>query len=423
MRKIIKKLLLVVCAFTLVLGVVACGGDDSSDSNGGGSNNPNGGNPITCKHDLKLQHKSFGTCGSYAIYYSCDCGKEVGEGIEYKLACNSKNFSSGYSYDENGNAIGVKSSGTCPSCSLKISIVVGNESNGCNSRSFTRVEFDDCKFEISQYVKTHKNLVAKSINLNEFGGCGGSIYVTACRDCGEAAYTTNHYAHEFDCQNAKITYKKDSYGFPTEVVESFDCDECGLHYHAKDVIETIDGCHSIKNEQILLKINSNVLINIENKSIVSKHTFRLPTYTVLGDCIKDGVEVKSACAVCPLSVKTVMKAHVPGEEKHIDFEQHGTCGGDLDYVECLNCKTPLKATDGMLYCDFSDPVENGYIDSEGNQHYTFKSTCHDCGLVLYQDTYSKKITEKEYYVYLTTRYSKDGEVIIEFKNSNYTVLE
>lgn len=203
----------------------------------------------------------------------------------------------------------------------------------------------------------HSVLERGSIDLSEFGTCGGFIYYDAC-PCGDVI--------EYDLENSVLQCSdyievESESGSDTEYHASYSCSRCKMHAEMHAVI-TYDreNCSATIINDYSFKMNGEAFLE-----------FRVIEYNV--------------------------SVHDEEYGKVLNLKKYGACGGTITVNICKTCGYFDSFYDeDFSSCDMKE-TERNYDDENGNTVSVITLRCEECGLVY--ETRSYLDVESECVIY------------------------
>ncbi len=238
--------------------------------------------------------------------------------------------------------------------------------------------------------------------LAEYGiACGGYIELEQCVGCGQK----NNYWNRFDnCDYEHRGTSEDGY-------EMYSCRKCAASLHIKRTVGDKQGdCSYVEAEHVIYYVDGASVLELSLERKFYQHNY---TYDVSmqGETCDDGIIVTYHCADCGSSHTEHIGGHFYQTTKH-DLAEYGiTCGGYVEFNECLACGVSGGYWNEYYNCRFN------YMgtDNEGAEVYS----CQTCGASRYV-----KITagdKQENCLYINTVYTKyyvNGELAFEFSRDD-----
>ena len=203
----------------------------------------------------------------------------------------------------------------------------------------------------------HKELHKVTVNLAEYGACGGYLYYETCA-CGEVKIFDTTSGLDMDCNFAKMEesqgdpYVDDDGNMCMEM--SSRCPACGLELKgfAKQLI---DGCEA---------------------KIVAWYTL-----SVKGEIIAENLFAE---------IGSMGEQH-EYEDVTVDLAEYGACGGVMKLEKCSVCGkiNGIKwTTDIKCKIDLTEPTPEKITDENGIVHTVQQVVCPDCGLRFVMDMWT-----------------------------------
>ena len=223
----------------------------------------------------------------------------------------------------------------------------------------------------------HTVLTEKTIDLAEFGTCGGIVTVSSCA-CGEVVIgDVQNFESNCDIETMKMGQGVDENGVPYMYMEGL-CSDCGLLIMAK-VTMTQNGCE---------------------QSQVMAYTFIMEEETVFEvTLIYTGADHNT-------------------EEAVIEFKDYSDCGTKVYVEQCKDCGEITYVYNYEIKCDYEETTEK-VVDENGNEHVVTTLVCKVCGLSCVEDVWTEVESVCVYTTYRTYTALYEGEVIFEYKSESY----
>ena len=235
----------------------------------------------------------------------------------------------------------------------------------------------------------HKELHKVTVNLEEVGGCEGTIYYETC-ECGEVKL--------FDVENSDIqcdsddNYEEgtfeDENGNVYEYMRMI-CDDCGLEVYAT-MFEYEEGC----TEHMTITYNLTFKeLKLENLVYDNSYTYHRNTGYI-----------------------------------NVDLGEHNCCAGYADVYACLDCGQYIYVDDVQTECDINfdeEPEIEIITDENGITKYVQKAECSICGLYVMISYWVEETSDCEGYEYHSMIFGNNEKIIIDitdvehYENHNF----
>jgi len=306
----------------------------------------------------------------------------------------------------------------CKDCGMEVSAIAYLTQDGCTQTMAFTYEFkingevilDNAGYEDS--YTSHKTIGQATIELKEYGACGGKLVVYKCGDCGAITEVEDF---ELGC---KIDMEKepepemvtDKNGV-VHAIQKVQCPNCGLEIVVDTWVEQESECVSITYMSMMIRIGETVIVELTDEYWNSTHNYEY-TYEFLGEegnC-EAGVKVTEYCTICGDSYSYTSHGHGKTERsEEVNFSEYGMCGGTCEVERCKICKTITYVYENS-YCNwqFVDKTEDGYQVFEC-------STCKATKVVYTYD--SEKDENCQYYHTETRIYLVKGEEVYRYESS------
>ncbi len=383
-------------------------------------------------------------CYVTIVYQTCSCGKVKVLNIDKsKFDCELEEVGDAvYGKDENGYET-ESQHWKCVDCGLEADSYLCEGMIGCTEFMRGTYSFyyngetiiEDVYFE--QTYESHYGEYV-TLNLADYGACGGTVRVRKCNDCGEIYDFYLDYLYTDGCDIDLNVFE--SLDNPTETTIDSDgnehkiyrasCSKCGLTVTGDICTEIYSVCESKLTITLTLSCGDTKIAETIDTDSEEDHdytktiTFKDETlgceggYTVVKHCTKCGDEYKYS-----------------GEGHNTDYveidlaEKYGACSGSIDIKECVNCGKQFYSYFNKGCGTTSDKT---ITDDDGTIHRIYTTKCNICNLTFIRD-YASKYTDECNYTTVTKFQiisNSDGEVLFEMdgivsENSdhNYEIKE
>jgi len=387
---------------------------------------------VDCDHtDLHKESIDFGELGAcdwVLYYYTCECGEiKVIDTENSNILCDfDTDYEQDQYVDENGNAV-MTMHGICH-CGMEVIASAVVTENGCTETydfDYT-FKFNGEVVASMGYVETdtwHSNEERATIDLSEYGACGGSLIVYKCTDCGEI---TEIYDFDVDC-NVDLENEPEAEEVTDEngvvhYIQKVECPDCDLALVVDTWVEEISVCEKITHMTMTVAYGETTIVELYDSYYDDTHEYEY-AYELQGETCEDGVKITVHCDICGDSYTYNNNWHGNTEyDVEIDLSEHSTCGGTMNVDRCSICGYITYINDMNINCNMSDGVEEEITDAEGNViGYKYTSTCLDCGLEFVEQEWIETHSACEYSEYEGAYIYKGEDCIFAYEDSwNYS---
>ena len=367
----------------------------------------------------------YGACGGYIEYRSCACGAQ--SALIDDVACEYESEITPYEKDGVLHALQTV---ICRTCGLTITTDAYQVQEGCYESIYgtitikvgeqTVVENLECvmfreenhdyeyTFELmgdscedglryqricktcgygkdsSAFTYSHETFPTNSIDLAEYGACGGSIDFYAC-PCGKLSRVESNFECELQYCDNKLETDEDGI---EHWVETATCANCGLQY-VRDDYTVREGCVDIRYRTISVTVGENVVLEPYKFAAerIANHTYEY-RFEMYGESCEDGYVAHISCKNCDYSRTEEFRGHKTYESYH-DLTKYGACGGYIRMRSCP-CGENGGYPDYSFACNFSEAQTHTYVGEDGFTHTVSTWVCEDCGLTRTEDHYTVK---------------------------------
>ncbi len=243
---------------------------------------------------------------------------------------------------------------------------------------------------------THEPTVNKTIDLADFGACGGKFDVITCL-CGEFTCFFSWEDFSDTILNGDDTEDVNHCEWDEEEGDS-GVDENGNEYMSATITCTecnlaISAYATAKKEQCQYTITYEITMEIGNTVILDKAT---ATYTE--------------------------EAHGNRTQQRISLDKYSSCGGYYDAYVCSDCNQVVDVYSMNFNCNLNekDAITEQFTDEKGNVHTVMTVACPDCGLIYAVDYYVEQKSPCEAYMYQTMSIYCGEELIFNANEHNYS---
>ena len=388
------------------------------------------------------------TCGGYFTLLTCACGKE--KMLDYynkydlKSNCRPAIASQGTYYDDNGIEH-LKQIIICTKCGLTIvgdsyTYYSNNEAvdvrnyiisfNGVDLLEFSEDYYghhyvdsydfinEEAGCEGGYYVtrlcqncgKTYRFIeeghiaISTSIDLSEYGLCGGDAWVSACKVCGEIFEIEN--IHAYNCY----------WEYQGETDEGFEiryCSRCKTTEIRERIVSEKD--ENCEYEEVVTRRflrNGEEIISFEQIYTRTEHNLEYVFDLPEGNTCYDGYTVYETCIDCGCIWSSGRRSGHLIEWRETDLaEEYGLCGGYISERYCLVCGTVtgLGRDDNACAWNYRGTNKDGF------EIYH----CSKCGTTRLEKTENSEKDENcRYNETRTLIYLRDEEELVTFERVN-----
>lgn len=203
----------------------------------------------------------------------------------------------------------------------------------------------------------------ETVNLADYGMCGGTLEVWSC-SCGERKEC-------YSAANAcNWVYNEEDSGKEKDVAA---CAKCGTVRTEVYGEKKLDNCQKAYEVTVTFTRDGEVLYSYSNGNTWIEHDYQVSAYTLDGDSCEDGVSITQVCKDCGKVYERYSNDHWIVFYTDTDVGSLGMCFETFRQAECAcgecgECYLINEADDG---CDFT------YMwDEETNSEI---AVCEDCG--------------------------------------------
>ena len=377
--------------------------------------------PGDCDHSNAVrkfyEYPGSHICGTVLPYFTCDCTEVLYLDAENTVDnCNWRLVER--ITDEEGNTIGMDQE--CIDCGLRLLNMMEYVSDGCTQGRIMHYIFsygeDGEKTDlVFESLWTNHNIEYYTIDLGEYGCCGGWLYVAKCADCGfvESAYSDGRpedcaheyteYSEETD-ENGTITY---------HVVKK--CDKCSFGLVADAVDKQTDTCERKLTVELTYFVGDEILCEYVGSNYTYNHSYGEPEIELDGETCDSGVILHYTCSVCGDEYHDRTYEH-DTVLREFDMAEFGCCEGHLSYYQCVVCNEIVNIVENSISCNFSVHDKGPIYDDEGNAIGDFDSvSCPECGLTQYRE-YKRYTVDCTQYEVDFEALKMGDEVLLVYRN-------
>ncbi len=382
---------------------------------------------VDCDHtDLhreSIDLGELGACDWVLYYYTCECGEVKVLDQNSDIDCDLDEVYEEDQYvDENGNTV-MTMKGACH-CGLEVIASAVITEDGCTETyAFNYIFKFNGEIVIDMnYVETdtwHRNEERATIDLSEYGACGGTLIVYKCTDCGEI---TDIYDFDIDC-NVDLENEPEAEEVTDEngvvhYIQKVECPDCDLALVIDMWVDELSVCETITYMTMTIRYGDTIIVELKDSDYDDGHEYEYD-YELNGDTCKDGVKINAHCSICGDTYTYNTNWHEDVEYNvEIDLSEHSTCGGTMNVDRCSICGYITDINDMNINCNMSDEVEEEILDANGEViGYKYTCTCPDCGLVFIEQEWIEYHSACEYTEYEGAYIYKGEECIFAYEES------
>ena len=380
-----------------------------------------------CDH-TKLDYKiidlaDFGCCGGKIVILTCECGEvvEVDDIDSFgNIDCDLSDYEETEEEDEENGIWTATMSGKCPDCGLEVFAKATEIEKDCLEKYAIEYEFKKdgnviLYFTMEEEEEYHDD-ERVSVDLTEYGACGGTVSLYVCEDCGKV---TNYSGADYGCEGTEKTEEITDENGNVHEVTTYECAKCGLKSVIEVWEEKINECETIYHGICKITVGDKVIADIEIAETDDDHEYEIE-YEYLGEGCEDGYKVKYVCKTCGDTEETVRVGHRFYTHGQQPIHESITCGGYIYASKCDVCGVIGNVSQMNPGCDMSNTEQSTTTDENGVEHTIMKATCSKCGTKYEGDMWvevrsvCESVTHMEYLVT-----DKDGNVIYDFEMTDY----
>ena len=400
----------------------------------------------------RIELSDEGACSGYISIWECPCGYKKRLNFSTPDCIFDTDFRS-YT-DENGVKHDV-STAICSECGLKMETDIYTVKEGCYRNNYYAYTFTmgdqilldsyayvdtrysdhdvkytfsldgesctdgvsvlssckDCDYEYSFYITGHQRFTESSIDLSEYGACGGKITFTAC-PCGLSKSAS------FDISDCNYDETSNQY-YDDEgrliYNTTYSCDECGLRISSSYYREKADDeCMVYSYYTLLVNVGAVAVCNKNYTNGEVSHDLSVTAKLDDGaESCENGVTLTYTCRDCDYSYNSRYHYHSTYEKERIVADN--VCGGYVSIVGCacgysnsvnlsnLLCERDYRTTDAWI----DDIIPSGRYSMGINSHININN---EFGI------YTCSVTDPEacaYKIRYAIYYRYDGECIAQ----------
>ena len=286
---------------------------------------------------------------------------------------------------------------------------------GCEGGVVTAYVCSSCGSIYSAYMHYDHYYDYYYMDLNEYGGCGGSMECRSCISCGkiEDVYTNFYCMYNSTTETVVID------GISHKIT-TYSCENCGLLYTVDEYSVKDENCNIRKYRTYNLSIGETVLIDNATNiySIKTEHNYKYTyVFDVEGGNCEDGVTVIRICEDCEDAYEYRLKGH---ETHLVERYDNDDC---WCYVELYACPCGMETY--FNYNGFSHYSNNEETRDDGVTYYVNLYRCYSCRAILNTEYYVLRDSDtctNTYYYSVLVEYDEviDFEYQRSEKAHNYT---
>ena len=370
----------------------------------------------TALHEESIAVDEYGACDWTLYYNTCACGEVKYINVNKShVSCNFEYENTEQFEDEDGNQC-YKATMVCQLCPLQMNMEAKLIVEGCTKiyhyeytvviNGVTLVE----KLVQEQIDDSHQNTKNETIQLSDYGCCGGTVTVEHCEDCGKNLYLDGmNPACDINWYDEPATEVfVDENGVEHEI-QRLGCEDCGFEYVQDVWMEMFTECEGEVHGVLRVSCGNTVIVEIQTSYNEEEHDYE-ETYELLGETCLDGVKISRSCAACGDSYSYTTSRHDSVEyDVQVDISQHTSCGGYVIADICTICDSIVSFNGYPANCSMGKEEKVEILDGQGySVGYQYSQTCTECGLVYIYEEWKENGAQCEY-IYHTNRYLKQGD--------------
>ncbi|MBQ3016149.1 MAG: hypothetical protein IJD79_05155 [Clostridia bacterium] len=237
--------------------------------------------------------------------------------------------------------------------------------DGCT----THVSCEKCDYSY-EYYDEYCSSETVTIDLSEYGECGGSITAEQCRKCGRI--TSYDYNMNIGCNLDGEWIEEDIVDENGESIgyrESITCPDCGLTFVEAEWIEYYTVCEYYEYEALYIFDGDDCIFEQIQRYWGTEHEYEY-TYEFKGDSCDDGYKVTRYCPKCGEMDEWNQSGH-DTEYNYINLSDLGLCGGRIEERYCAACKEILSSYVYNERCNWY------YVEDNAEGYSVYE--CRECG--------------------------------------------
>ena len=273
---------------------------------------------------------------------------------------------------------------------------------------------------MSESACDHKDMIAVTVDLSEFGACDGTITYYTCA-CGEVKILEGDCFEDLYCDLDESEYDFEELTDGSQRLRMVVvCYDCGLRI-AIDATATMESeCIILIEYSVVITVDDVSVLTIVSESVQTNHDYDY-TYEKFGETCEDGYSITGTCAVCG-AVDDLGEGYGHSNEwKEISSSELGFCSGTISETSCGVCGRIERA-----YLNTSC----SWYNSGTNENGDAVSVCYYCGVTRtahretvvinsckteYRTIYTCVKNGEEIYVYATTSLMASHDYKYEFE--------
>lgn len=218
---------------------------------------------------------------------------------------------------------------------FKASFVLDNPEGTCEDGYTVTQTCVNCGVSESHWENGHSTYNVDTLDLAEYGACGGYIYSGAC-PCGEETYVS----HEYTCENFEWGVDHWEEEAADGTIHSFQknaCADCGLTMVNEYYNEIAEGaCQGVQYHTYTYTLGTVLNKSFQQQSTYNDHDFTYSYVLAEGSAsCEDGVVVTGTCTRCGYVTTHNSYSHSMNKMESIDLTAYGSvCGASLNKYLC-----------------------------------------------------------------------------------------
>lgn len=364
-----------------------------------------GGCDHTTLHEESIAVAEYGAC-DWTLYYDvCTCGEvKYLNADKSRISCDFEYTDAEEFEDEDGNEC-YKATMVCELCALQLDMDAKRMEEGSVRTYYYEytIKLNDVilmeKLVMNETDDYHQNTKNETIQLSNYGCCGGSVTVNRCTICE----TITHFeVYSMNCSMGEEHYEDilDAQGNTVGYQYIQTCTECGLVYIYKQWKENGEQCSYTEYTARYLYKGTDCIISSEQVGHYTSHQWEY-SYEMYGDSCEDGYHVNEYCTVCGETDSYDSSGHRT-QYREVSLREFGLCDGYIreEYCRICNMVTYAYAND---WCDWY------YMETNAEGYMVYE--CEDCGAFKHiKETRSAKDEACWFTTERTVIYFQGGEV-------------
>lgn len=364
----------------------------------------------------------YGACLGILAYYTCECGEVKNFDIElvsiYGMNCSFDSGRNNEYVDENGNECEVAVM-VCSACGLELTITTVTGRDGCTMfmDGIINVKIGDTVIIDSTVhiarEEDHENLTEETVNLADYGYCGGTMTFDKCLDCGKLVQPVDtDILCDIDLESDPGTEEIVDENGNVHYVQRVVCSDCGLEVYVDQWIEIYYTCETISHVDVYIRGGDHVIYELHyNSERQIDHNMEQSSFEPLGESCDDVFKVWYTCSECGYSVYLYESGH-RWEYSSTDLGELGLCGGEIRERHCLVCDETVIEYINDYSCNWS------FVETNSDGHDVY--VCNWCGAMRHRYVYeSEKDENCRYERTGITIYLVNGEEVARYNSTSY----